>query len=149
MLVVMPLAALASDISGRALVYSIGLIGIGVWVFPMWILFNQATVDNAAPVWISLLVAFFFIGVCYGPQAALFGELFPAELRYSGASLGYQLASVLAGLAPMVMVALVAGDAGNIWRFSALIVVLVLVALGSIALIRRRQKHTKTEWAAA
>lgn len=145
MLVVMPFAALASDIYGRALVYSIGLVGLGVWSFPMWMLFNQATNENIAPVWISIVVAFFFTGVCYGPQAALFGELFPAELRYSGASLGYQISSVLAGMTPMVMVALVAGEADNIYRFAALSVALVILALGSIYLIRRKQKKTELE----
>lgn len=142
MLVVMPFAALSSDIYGRARIYTIGLVGLGVWAFPMWAIFNQATPDNTAPIWLAIVVCFFFLGVCYGPQAALFGELFPPEIRYSGASLGYQIASVLAGMAPMAMVALINGDPDNIWRFSALIVGMVVLALVSIALISR--KHGRT-----
>lgn len=48
----------------------------------------------------------------------------------------------------MVMVALVAGDPDNIWRFAALTVALVILALGSIALIRPKQKKTEKEQAA-
>ena len=57
---------------------------------------------------LGLLIA--FVGNClmYGPQPALFSELFPAEFRYSGASMGYQLAAILGGgLAPMIATALI------------------------------------------
>ena len=54
---------------------------------------------------ISLCVAQIFLGMMYGPQAALFAEMFSARVRYSGASIGYQGASVFAGgLAPIIMV---------------------------------------------
>ena len=54
---------------------------------------------------IALCVAQFFLGMMYGPQAALFAEMFSARVRYSGASIGYQGASVFAGgLAPIIMV---------------------------------------------
>jgi MHS family shikimate/dehydroshikimate transporter-like MFS transporter len=54
---------------------------------------------------VSLCIAQFFLGMMYGPQAALFSEMFSARVRYSGASIGYQGASVFAGgLAPIIMV---------------------------------------------
>jgi MFS family permease len=56
---------------------------------------------------IALSIAQFFLGMMYGPQAALFAEMFSARVRYSGASIGYQGASVFAGgLAPVIMVSL-------------------------------------------
>jgi MFS family permease len=140
----MPLAALASDIFGRTRVYAIGLIAIGLWAFPMWWIFSRATPDNTLPIWVSIIVASAFISISYGPQAALFGEIFPSELRYSGASLGYQIASVIGGLTPIVMVTLINGDKTNAWRFSTYIVVLALVALVSVGLIHRKNEQSKT-----
>jgi MFS transporter, MHS family, shikimate and dehydroshikimate transport protein len=56
---------------------------------------------------IALPIAQFFLGMIHGPQAALFAEMFSARVRYSGAKIGYQGASVFAGgLAPIIMVSL-------------------------------------------
>jgi hypothetical protein len=66
----------------------------------------------------------------YGPQAALFSEMFPAHLRYSGASLGAQVANVIgAGFAPFIMVLLLE------WTGSSLSVAVYIAALAVLALI--------------
>ncbi|OUS97691.1 MFS transporter [Rhodococcus sp. NCIMB 12038] len=138
--VLMPVAALASDIFGRLRVYTIGVVAIGLWSVPMWWIFSQATPQNTAPIWVSVVVASALISVCYGPQAALFAEMFPPHVRYSGASLGYQIATVIGGLTPIVMVALIDGERGNAWRFAVYVVLLALVALVSVGLIHRGRK---------
>jgi MHS family shikimate/dehydroshikimate transporter-like MFS transporter len=54
---------------------------------------------------VALLLGQLFLSMMYGPQAALFSEMFSRRVRYSGASIGYQLAAVFAGgLAPIIMV---------------------------------------------
>ena len=54
---------------------------------------------------LALLLGQLFLSMMYGPQAALFSEMFSRQVRYSGASIGYQLAAVFAGgLAPIIMV---------------------------------------------
>ena len=69
----------------------------------------------------------------YGPQASLFAELFGARVRYSGASLGYQLASVLAGgLSPLVATALLGAFHGAWWPVAAYMVVLAGITFGSV-----------------
>ncbi|QSE89923.1 MFS transporter [Rhodococcus pseudokoreensis] len=135
--VLMPVAALASDIFGRLRVYTIGVVAIGLWSVPMWWIFSHATPQNTAPIWVSVVVASALISVCYGPQAALFAEMFPPHVRYSGASLGYQIATVIGGLTPIVMVALIDGERGNAWRFAVYVVLLAFVALVSVGLIHR------------
>jgi hypothetical protein len=69
----------------------------------------------------------------YGPQAALFAGLFGTRVRYSGASLGYQLASVLAGgLSPVVGAALLGWSHGAWWPVAAYMIVLALITLASV-----------------
>lgn len=105
-LVTVPLSGHLSDRYGRRRVYIIGAVLTGVFG---WIYF--AMLDTLMPGWIMLAILLSLIphDVMYGPQAALIAESFPARLRYSGASLGYQLASIIAGgPAPLIAAALFA-----------------------------------------
>ena len=91
-----------SDRVGRRPVFMSGAVLLGLWSFPLFWLVNTGSVPLII---VSLCVAQFFLGMMYGPQAALFSEMFSARVRYSGASIGYQGASVFAGgLAPIIMV---------------------------------------------
>lgn len=89
-----------SDRFGRRRVYMSGAALVGVWAFIFFPL-----IDTRSPVLITVAVAGMLVlnGLMYGPQAALFGELFATRVRYSGASLGYQFGSAIGGgLAPVV-----------------------------------------------
>jgi metabolite-proton symporter len=105
-LVTVPLAGHLSDRFGRRRVYIFGAVLTGVFG---WLYF--AMLNTLVPGWIMLAIVLSLIphDLMYGPQAALIAESFPARLRYSGASLGYQLASVIAGgPAPLIAAALFA-----------------------------------------
>jgi cyanate permease len=70
-------------------------------------------------------------GAMYAPQAAFFSELFGTQVRYTGASIGYQLASPLAGgLAPLISTALLQKTGGQPWP-----VALYMIALSAITLV--------------
>ncbi|MAG00406.1 MAG: MFS transporter [Pseudomonadales bacterium] len=95
-----------SDRHGRRGIYMLGATLLGVWAF-----FIFPLIDTAEFLFITLSVSVgqIFIGMMYGPQAALLAELFTTEVRYSGASLGYQLGAILGGaMAPIVATALLA-----------------------------------------
>jgi len=95
-----------SDRFGRKRVYLIGAAVTGVFGFVYF-----ALLETMVPVWIFLAIAVSLIphDLMYGPQAALIAESFTGRLRYSGASMGYQLASVIAGgPAPLIAAALFA-----------------------------------------
>ncbi len=101
-----PIAGHLSDRIGRKRFYLIGAVGMGVWGFVYY-----ALLDTKVPGLIFLAVALSIVPIMtmYGPQAALIAESFAPRLRYSGASLGYQLASIIAGgPAPMIATALFA-----------------------------------------
>jgi MFS family permease len=95
-----------SDRFGRRGIFQLGAILSGVWAFAVFPL-----IESGSPlaVTVAITVALFFVSLMYGPQAALFAELFPKDVRYSGASLGYQIGSVFGGgFAPIIATALFA-----------------------------------------
>jgi metabolite-proton symporter len=111
-LIAIPFFGAMSDRFGRRPVYLFGAIATALWAYPMFRL-----LDTASPplVWLALIVAFVFShAAMYGPQAAFFSELFGTRVRYSGASLGAQLAAVLAGgTSPFIATLLLANYGTN------------------------------------
>ncbi|ADB34334.1 major facilitator superfamily MFS_1 [Kribbella flavida DSM 17836] len=106
-----PLWGALSDRIGRRPVYLLGATGVGIWAF-VFIAFVDTR--NFALATLAVTVGLVLHGAMYGPQAAFFTELFGTRVRYSGVSVGYQLASIVAGgLAPFIAVALLkAYDSG-------------------------------------
>ncbi|HLJ05478.1 MAG TPA: MFS transporter, partial [Acetobacteraceae bacterium] len=101
-----PIAGHLSDRFGRRRVYIVGAVATGVFG---WIYF--ALLNTLVPFWIfaAIVVSLIPHDAMYGPQAALIAESFTGRLRYSGASIGYQLASIIAGgPAPLIAAALLA-----------------------------------------
>ncbi len=129
----MAFAAWRSDLVGRRTVYirsSAGLVVAAALFFPL--------MDTALlPVMLLAMVGLgFTLGCCAGPQSALFAELFPAKIRYSGASLGYQIGAILGGgLAPMVATSLFAAT-GTSMSITGYFVLIALISLMSILLLR-------------
>ncbi|MCZ6656969.1 MAG: MFS transporter [Gammaproteobacteria bacterium] len=100
------MAAMYSDKHGRRGVYMLGAALMGVWGFVLFPL-----VDTGSFLWITVgvSVGLILIGMMYGPQAAFLTEMFSTHVRYSGASLGYQLGAILGGaLAPIIATAILA-----------------------------------------
>ena len=121
-----PLAGHLSDLIGRKRLYLIGSIATGVFGFIYF-----AMLDTVVPAWIFLGIILSFIphDLMYGPQAALIAECFTPRLRYSGASIGYQLASVIAGgPAPLVAAALLAVT-GSGYAIAVYIAVCAIVSI--------------------
>jgi MFS family permease len=138
-LVMMPVFALISDHVGRERWFAFGTILMAVFVVPYFLLLQT---KNPALIICDII---FSIGICiswlYGPEAALIAERFSTRLRYSGASLGYQLASITAGgSAPIIAAYLLANDkviTGNlVFPVPAyLLIALYLIIMSAISLI--------------
>jgi MFS family permease len=126
--VTIPVAGALSDRFGRKRVYIIGTVLTGIFGFVYFAMLN-----TMVPGWIFLGIVLSFVphDIMYGPQAALIAECFTPRLRYSGASIGYQLASVTAGgPAPLIATALLAayGSGYAIAAYIALCAIISLVA---------------------
>ena len=99
----------------------LGAILTGVWAFA---LFPLVDTGNFALVVLGICGGLVFLGFMYGPQAAFFTELFSTEVRYSGASLGYQVGAILGGaFAPTI--------ATFLWTEYAVVWVSAYIALAS------------------
>ena len=118
-----------SDRIGRKSVYRWGAILTGVWGFALFPL-----IDTGSPILIcvAITMGLLFLGMQYGPQAAYFTELFSTEVRYSGASLGYQIGAIVGGaLAPTIAVLL--WNNFGIFYVSIYILIAALMTLWSLS----------------
>jgi metabolite-proton symporter len=123
-----PFFGYLSDVIGRRLMYLLGAIATLVFAYPyFWLLDSRGTALIALAIILSLIPH----DMQYGPQAALIAENFSTRLRYSGASLGYQLASVIAGgPAPLIAAYLLHtyGTSSAISLYIILCAVLTIIA---------------------
>src|SRR5215469_15338582 len=129
--ITIPLSGHISDLIGRRKMYLIGAATVGVWGFLYF-----GMIDTAIPsvVFLAIVLSLIPHNMQYGPQAALIAEAFTPRLRYSGASLGYQLASIIAGgPAPLIATALFArfhtGYAISIYIAACAVVSLIAASL--------------------
>lgn len=146
-LVTIPLFGYLSDRIGRRAWYLVGCVLMLAFAFPYFLLLNTKS-DVLVTLAIILSLAFFHAWV-YGPQAALIAERFGTRARYSGASLGYQLAAPFAGgLAPIIALLLLTGKsslsamglknvvinigAGSWQAVSVYIIVLAVISFASV-----------------
>ena len=124
-----PVFGALSDRLGRKPVYLVGAIGTGAWAWAFFALLNTKSFPALV---LSVTVGLIFHSAMYAPQAAFFSELFQTRMRFSGASIGAQFASVAAGApAPLIAVALLKsyGTSTPISLYVTLAAVVTVVAL--------------------
>ncbi len=135
-LVTVPLFGHLSDLFGRRLMYGIGIVCTGLYAFPY---FGLLDTKSSGLVLLAIVLSLVFHDMQYGPQAALIAESFGTNLRYSGAGIGYQLASVIAGgPAPLIAAAILErtkSSTGISWY----IVACCVVAFAALILMPRTQ----------
>jgi metabolite-proton symporter len=121
-----------SDYWGRRGIYMLGAVLTGLWSFPAFWLIDTASVFL---ILIALAIYQIVFSMMYGPQGALFAEMFGTRVRYSGASIGYQIGGMLGGaLAPIIATALFAATGSSI-SIAAYMAVVCAISLVSVLLI--------------
>ncbi|MFE2066290.1 MFS transporter [Streptomyces sp. NPDC059467] len=135
---VIPAWGALSDRVGRRPVYLLGAAGIGVWMFPFF-----ALVDTGRFWYLVLAVTVGLVlhGAMYAPQAAFFSEMFATRIRYSGASVGAQFASVAAGApAPLIATALLSGY-GSSTPIALYVIAASLLTLVALAVAKETRQR--------
>lgn len=136
-----PAFARLSDRIGRRPVYAIGGFGMAAWSFAFFPLLASG---EPVSITLALVVGLVFHAAMYGPQAAMIAELFPTRIRYSGASIAYQLTAIVAGsLAPLI----------SVWLYhrfgsahpAAIYVAICCAVSGLSALLARETKGVRLE----
>ncbi|MGI5453939.1 MFS transporter [Streptomyces sp. CA-249302] len=134
-LVSVPLFGHLSDRFGRRRIYGIGIVCTALFAFPYFGLLNTG---SSGLVLLAIVLSLVFHDIQYGPQAALIAEGFGTNVRYSGAGLGYQLASVIAGgPAPLIATAILE-HTGSSTGISWYIVGCCAVAMAALLMMPRR-----------
>ncbi|MHA6792031.1 MFS transporter [Pseudonocardia bannensis] len=135
-LISVPLFGYLSDIIGRRLMYGIGIVCTALYAFPYFGLLNTR---EAGLVLLAIVLSLLFHDMQYGPQAALIAECFGPNIRYSGAGLGYQLASVIAGGPAPLIAAAILQSTGSSTGISLYIIGCCVVSMIALLLMPRRE----------
>ena len=120
-----------SDRHGRKGVFMAGAILTGLWSFAIFPLVNTG---NFWLIVLAITIGLIFVAMMYGPQAAFFTELFTTEVRYSGATLGYQFGAILGGAFAPTIAAFLWNNYGIVWvsvyiSFASLLTLFSVMAL--------------------
>jgi metabolite-proton symporter len=136
--VALPAFAALSDRIGRRPVYVIGAIGVALWGFAFFDLLDSGITWRIMVAFVGGLVLH---AAMYGPQAAFIAELFPTRVRYSGASVAYQVTSIFAGsLAPIIAIALLRRTGSSQPIAVYMLVACVITALAALCARETRRR---------
>jgi MFS family permease len=130
------IAGIVSDYIGRKRTYQIGYVWLILVVWPLFMLIDSGSLVN---LYIGLGLVCIGTGLTYGPQAALYSELFPASIRFSGVSISYAIGAILGGaFAPMIAQALLDATGGSA-AIAVYLIGMCLIALIAVSLVKDRK----------
>lgn len=145
-LVSVPLFGHLSDVIGRRRMYGIGIVCTGLFAFPYFGLLNTR---EAGLVLLAIVLSLVFHDMQYGPQAALIAESFGTNVRYSGAGMGYQLASVIAGGPAPLIAAFILKETGSSTGIAWYIVICAVLSMIALVLLPQRNRSDRASVRAA
>jgi MFS family permease len=142
-IVTVPFFGWLSDRIGRRLVYGAGVVLTGLYAFPYFALLDTRM---GSLVLLGIILGLVFHDMQYGPQAALISESFGTGIRYTGAGLGYQLASITAGGAAPLIAEGTRGATGSSFWISIYIIGCAVISLIALSLMHPRPPEADAEY---
>jgi len=126
------LGGILSDRIGRVRTFQFGYAFLFIWSIPMFLLIDTG---NIAWYSLALIILAAGLGFSYGPQAALYAEMFPAQVRYSGVSIGYALGAILGGAFAPLIAQLLLDKTGQSISIGAYLMVLAAISFVAVTLV--------------
>ncbi|NDK32051.1 MFS transporter [Nesterenkonia haasae] len=121
-----------SDRIGRVRTFQIGYAIIIVWAVPMWFLLDTASLPLFA---LAIFVLTIGLGPSYGPQSALYAEMFPVSIRFSGVSIGYALGSIIGGAFAATIAQAILDTTGQSWLIGVYIGGLAVMSFIAVSMV--------------
>jgi MFS family permease len=120
------------DKIGKIRTFQIGYGIIILWAIPMWFLMDTASLPLFA---LAIIILTMGLGPSYGPQSALYAEMFPAHVRYSGVSIGYAFGSIIGGAFAPMIAQLLLNQTGMGWTIGVYIAVLAIISFIAVSMV--------------
>jgi MFS family permease len=127
------------DKIGKIRTFQIGYAIIIVWAIPMWFLLDTASLPLFA---LAIVILTMGLGPSYGPQSALYAEMFPAHVRYSGVSIGYAFGSIIGGAFAPMIAQLLLNQTGMGWTIGVYIAVLAIISFIAVSMVPKSIEGT-------
>jgi MFS family permease len=127
------LGGILGDKLGRVRTFQIGYVLLALWAIPMWGLIDSGSLGLFLVAGLGLALA---LGLSYGPQAALYAEMFPANVRYSGVSISYSLGSILGGAFAASIAQWIISSYGHSWLIGVYIAILAIISLIAVSVAK-------------
>lgn len=121
------------DSWGRVRTFQVGYVALAVWAIPMWSLIDTG---NPFLFFVAAAVMAAALGLSYGPQAALYAEMFPAQVRYSGVSIGYALGSILGGAFAATIAQWIITTYQKSWGIGVYVAILSVISLIAVSMVK-------------
>jgi metabolite-proton symporter len=140
MIIMLPIYGKLSDRIGRRKLFAFGGLLIGILTFPaFWLMQSLSPIL----IWIAIAIPFAIVyPAVYGPQAAMFSELFDTRVRYTGISFVYQFSGIFAsGLTPIIATALLPVGGGKPWLIC--LYVLVVSIISALCVFAMKESHKR------
>jgi MFS family permease len=129
------LGGVLGDKWGRVRTFQVGYLGLAIWAIPMWSLIDSG---NPFLFFVAAVVMAAFLGLSYGPQSALYAEMFPANVRYSGVSIGYSLGSILGGAFAATIAQWLMNTYNQSWLIGLYICILSIISLIAVSMVKTK-----------
>ncbi|PWV47836.1 MULTISPECIES: MFS transporter [Nocardiopsis] len=120
------------DRIGRVRTFQIGYVLLAAWAVPMWFMVDTG---NILMYFLGVFIFTLTFGLSYGPQSALYAEMFPAEVRYSGVSIGYALGAILGGAFAAMIAEMLLTSFGASWTIGVYIIGLSVISFVAVSLV--------------
>ncbi|TDU23360.1 MFS transporter [Arthrobacter sp. JUb115] len=132
-----------SDKIGRRNTFVIGYALVFIWMIPMFLMVDTG---NIVLYTIAIFVLTVGLGLSYGPQSAMYAEMFPAQIRYSGISIGYAIGAILGGAFAATVAQILLEATGSSISIAIYIMVLTIISVAAVLWVgetRGRNLHVE------